>query len=67
MKIDIYTSPNLFVEHSKEIEVVLRRAVRSALIKHKQAGNPIAVWRNGRVELISPEEIIIEPLADDQT
>jgi hypothetical protein len=32
-------------------------AVRQALWRHKQAGNPVAVWRNGRVEWIAPEDI----------
>lgn len=35
----------------------LRRAVREALQDHKRAGNPVAIWRNGRVEWIPPEEI----------
>jgi hypothetical protein len=30
------------------IERALVRAVREALQRHKQAGNPVAVWRNGR-------------------
>jgi len=35
----------------------LRTAVGEALLRHKQAGNPVAVWRNGRVVWIPPEEI----------
>lgn len=35
----------------------LRRAVRQALLEHKQAGNPIAVWKDGRVVIVPPEEI----------
>ena len=35
-------------------------AVREALLQHKRAGNPIAVWRNGRVEIIQPEDIPVE-------
>lgn len=35
----------------------LRQAVRDALLRHKQARNPVAVWRNGRVEWIGPDEI----------
>ncbi len=31
--------------------------MREALLRHKQAGNPIAVWRDGRVEWIQPEDI----------
>ena len=35
-------------------------AVREALLDHKRAGNPIAVWRNGRVEIIQPEDIPVD-------
>lgn len=38
----------------------LRQAVREALWEHKVAGNPVAAWRNGRVEWIPPEEIQVE-------
>jgi hypothetical protein len=42
------------------ILAALRQAVREALTRHKQAGNPVATWRNGRVEWIPPEEIPTE-------
>jgi hypothetical protein len=41
----------------------LREAVQEALQQHKQAGNPVAVWRNERVEWIRPEDI---PVAVDE-
>jgi hypothetical protein len=41
----------------KLIEQALARAVREALLRHKQAGNPIAVWRDGGVVWIAPEDI----------
>ncbi len=44
------------------IEKALRQAVRIALLDHKRAGNPIAVWRDGQVVWIPPEEI---PVDDD--
>ena len=34
-----------------------QKAVRAALREHKLMGNSIAVWRNGRVLLLSPEQI----------
>jgi hypothetical protein len=43
------------------VEEALARAVREALQRHKQAGNPIAVWRDGRVVWIEPEEIVLPP------
>jgi hypothetical protein len=39
----------------------LARGVREALIRHKQAGNPIAVWGDGKVVWIAPEDIDIPP------
>jgi len=45
------------VEDIPRILEAMRTAVREALKRHKQAGNPVAVWRSGRVEWIPPEEI----------
>lgn len=48
------------VDDIPQIARALRQAVREALWQHKIAGNPVAVWRNGRVEWIPPEDIPIE-------
>jgi len=40
------------------IETAVRRAVWEAIARHKRAGNPIAVWRDGRVVLIPADEIV---------
>ena len=40
-----------------EIDAALRRAVREALLRHKKLGNSIAVWREGKVVVLPPEEI----------
>lgn len=42
------------------IKAALDLAVREALLQHKRAGNPIVVWRNGRVEWVQPEDIPVE-------
>lgn len=34
-----------------------QQAVRAALREHKLAGNSIAVWRDGKVVLVPPEQI----------
>lgn len=47
-----------------KIETAVRRAVREAIARHKRAGNPIAVWREGKVVWLSPEEI---PDAPDES
>ncbi len=40
-----------------KITKALAQGVRDALLKHKQAGNPIVVWRNGRIVWLKPDEI----------
>lgn len=32
-------------------------AVRDALLEHKRLGNPVAIWRDGKVVILPPEEI----------
>jgi len=39
------------------IEQALVRAVREALRRHKQLGNPVVEWRDGRVVWIPADEI----------
>jgi len=35
----------------------LARAVREAVLQHKREGNPVAIWRDGKVVWINPDEI----------
>jgi hypothetical protein len=44
----------------KEIDSALRNAVQQALLQHKKAGNPVVEWRDGKVILIKPEDIVVE-------
>jgi hypothetical protein len=44
---------------AQKVEAAVQAAVRDALIQHKRAGNPIAVWENNQVVWIQPEEIEI--------
>ncbi|HEY1302885.1 MAG TPA: hypothetical protein VGF24_05015 [Vicinamibacterales bacterium] len=39
------------------IERALRAAVRDALQRHKRDGDPVAVWREGRVVWLTPDQI----------
>jgi hypothetical protein len=39
------------------IDQALRRAVREALQRHRQAGFPVSAWREGKIVWIPPEEI----------
>ena len=61
MSTRINTDNPSFVDFGKDVERALQRAVRHALLMHKRIGNPIAIWRDGRVVIIPPEEIVIPP------
>lgn len=41
----------------ERVTQILQEGIRSALLKHKQVGNPICEWRDGKVVWIPPEEI----------
>ncbi len=41
------------------IQQALREAVTEALIRHKRLGNPIVVWRDGKVVWVPADEIEI--------
>lgn len=60
IKIDLENSEDVFFENAEEIKKVLQFAVRQAVILHQQAGNPIAVWKNGEAVLVAPDEIKID-------
>jgi hypothetical protein len=50
-------SPAERVGDDDKILFEMSQAVREALRAHRQAGNPVAVWRDGRVELIPADQI----------
>jgi hypothetical protein len=56
---EIKLTNRLFIDHGKSIEKVLQRAVNHALLMHKRLGNPIATWKDGKVVIVPPEEIVI--------
>ena len=45
---------------AKEVEGILGKAVQNALLMHKRLRNPIAVYMDGRVVIIPPDEIPVE-------
>ena len=61
MSTEIKLTKHLFVDHGKDIEKVLQRAVNHALLMHKRLGNPIATWVDGQVVIVPAEEIVIPP------
>ena len=48
------------VEDIPRILKAMRKAVREAVLDHKRAGNPVAVWHDGNVVWIPPEEIPVD-------
>ncbi len=57
-----------FVEQAEALERIMQAAVRETLSMHKRMGNSIAVWKDGKVVIVPPEEIVIppEPLDADE-
>ena len=51
---DIY---RIMTEQPWVVEQAINRGIREALLRHKQAGLPVAVSRDGKVVLIQPEDI----------
>lgn len=43
------------------IDAAMNAAVREAVLQHKQKGLPLAVWRDGKVAWIPPDEIDLGP------
>jgi isoaspartyl peptidase/L-asparaginase-like protein (Ntn-hydrolase superfamily) len=57
-------SVNIFARFGDRISDACQRAVREALEKHKRAGNPIAISRDGKVVILQPDEIKVGPEPD---
>ena len=47
------------VKQATEIERVFQQAVEHELSIHKRLGNPVAAWRDGKVVIIPPEDIVL--------
>lgn len=48
-----------FFKLSDERLCAMREAVNKAVLNHKRAGNPIAIWQDGKVVIVPPEEIVL--------
>ncbi len=46
------------------IDKAIALAAKSAILQHKQKGQPLTVWRNGKTVLIPPEELDLESIPD---
>jgi hypothetical protein len=48
------------VDDLPAIQEAMARGVRAALRRHKQARNPVAIWRDGAVVRVAPEDIPVD-------
>jgi len=60
MAIDQSSDKGFFQTNRDAVEDALNRAVKLALVEHKRAGNPVAVWRDGKVAWLDPDQIKID-------
>lgn len=63
---DAQRSIPCMIENGEPIDRAVRRGVREALLEHKRAGNPVAVWRDEKVVWLAPDEILIEADGEDE-
>jgi len=56
------TTPIERVEDLPRILQAMTKAVREALLRHKQLGNPVAVWKHGNVVWLKPDDIPVDVL-----
>jgi hypothetical protein len=61
MKENVTFSRVNFAVQAEAIERILQAAVQRELLIHKRLGNPIAVWKGGKVVIVPPEEIVVSP------
>lgn len=52
------------IAKAREAEAAIRLAVRDAILDHKRTGDPIVVWRDGKVCWIPADEIVVPELPD---
>ncbi len=48
-----------------EIDRALQKAIREALLRHRQAGHPVSAWRDGKIIWIPPEDIPVSEKGDE--
>lgn len=51
-------------QDGKRLDYLAKEAVRDALRQHKRLGQSVAVWQDGKVVTLAPEDIPVD-LADE--
>jgi hypothetical protein len=59
MKENVIFSRINFAEQAEAIERILQAAVQRELLIHKRLGNPIVIWKDGKIVIVPPEDIVI--------
>ena len=57
MTIDIDKDIGAIFREGVHIDCALKAAAREAILRHKQLGQPIPIWRDGKTVLVSAEEL----------
>lgn len=51
---------SIILNDPKRVTQIIQAGIKDALMKHKQAGNPICEWRDNKIVWISPEQIPVD-------
>lgn len=63
---DSSVPPSERIADTARILLALRQAVREALLDHKRTGDPVAIWQDGHVVWVRPEDIAVEDTEVDR-
>ena len=47
----------ILTEHRRVVGEALDRGIRKAILRHKKDGLPVVIERDGKIELVKPEDI----------
>ena len=47
----------ILTEHRQVVGEALDRGIRKAILRHKKDGLPVVIERDGKIELVKPEDI----------
>jgi hypothetical protein len=47
----------IFVENGHLIDEALKQGVRDAMLRHKEAGLPVVIYRDGNAVWVMPEDL----------
>lgn len=47
----------IFAEDRRLIDEALKQGVRDAMLRHKEAGLPVVIYRNGKAVWVMPQDL----------